>query len=207
MIYLYLGQASIIMWPSHLMRGSSPVDWCEENYTFTPMIAEFFNTVSNAIFLVMPPFLMHLHQPYAESIGPGIHVIWLLLIVVGASSAYFHATLSLLGQLLDEIAILWVIMAGFAIWYPRDFMPASLKDKEGRKTFTTTVSIFQITFFFLIVSSFQPLFVYNSCFSQADELSPFGIRVVFTFNTNRVRLHARPIVMSVIFLSNFSRKR
>jgi len=127
------------MWPSHLMRGSSPVDWCEENYTFTPMIAEFFNTVSNAIFLVMPPFLMHLHQPYAESIGPGIHIIWLLLIVVGASSAYFHATLSLLGQLLDEIAILWVIMAGFAMWYPRAFMPASLKDKEGRKTFTTTV--------------------------------------------------------------------
>ena len=136
------------MWPSHLMRGSSPVDWCEENYTFTPMIAEFFNTVSNAIFLVMPPFLMHLHQPYAESIGPGIHIIWLLLIVVGASSAYFHATLSLLGQLLDEIAILWVIMAGFAMWYPRAFMPASLKDKEGRKTFTTTVSIFPNNLFF-----------------------------------------------------------
>ena len=181
------------------MRGSSPVDWCEENYTFTPMIAEFFNTVSNAIFLVMPPFLMHLHQPYAESIGPGIHIIWLLLIVVGASSAYFHATLSLLGQLLDEIAILWVIMAGFAMWYPRAFMPASLKDKEGRKTFTTTVSIFPNNLFFPDRSLF-PAFV---CL-QADELSPFGIRVVFTFNTNRVRLHARPIVMSVIFLSIFS---
>ena len=139
------------MWPSHLMRGSSPVDWCEENYTFTPMIAEFFNTVSNAIFLIMPPFLMHLHQPYAASIGPGIHIIWFLLIVVGASSAYFHATLSLLGQLLDEIAILWVIMAGFAMWYPRAMIPASLKDKEGRKTFTTTVSQF---FYFCFYESY-----------------------------------------------------
>ena len=123
------------------MRGSSPVDWCEDNYTYSPVIAEFFNTVSNALFLVMPPFLMHLHQPYAASIGKGIHLIWFLLIVVGASSAYFHATLSLLGQLLDEMAILWVIMAGFAMWYPRAMIPQGLRDKEGRKTFNTVVSM------------------------------------------------------------------
>ena len=83
---------------------------------------------------------MHLHRPYAVAMGPGIHIIWLLLIIVGASSAYFHATLSLLGQLLDEIAILWVIMAGFAMWYPKAAMPQSLRDKEGRKTFITFVS-------------------------------------------------------------------
>ena len=61
---------------AHLDRGSSPVDWCEENYTFSPVIAEFFNTVSNALFLVMPPFLMHLHKPYSDEMGPGIHFIW-----------------------------------------------------------------------------------------------------------------------------------
>jgi hypothetical protein len=72
--------------------------------------------------------------------GPGIHVIWLLLIVVGASSAYFHATLSLLGQLLDEVAILWVVMACFAMWYPRGVMPQCLIDKEGRKSFVVAVS-------------------------------------------------------------------
>jgi len=121
----------------HLSRGSSPVDWCEDNYTHSPHIAEFWNTVSNFLFLVMPPILIHLHRPFASIVGYGIHVIWVLLVVVGLSSAYFHATLSLFGQLLDETAILWVIMAGFSMWYPKAAMPAALKDKDGsRRTFS-----------------------------------------------------------------------
>ena len=84
-----------IMW-THLMRGSSPVDWCEDNYTYSPVIAEFFNTVSNALFLVMPPFLMHLHQPYAASIGKGIHLIWFLLI---GKSRPLVATFKLIGMI------------------------------------------------------------------------------------------------------------
>ena len=75
--------------------------------------------------------------------GPGIHVIWLLLIVVGASSAYFHATLSLLGQLLDEVAILWVVMAAFAMWYPKPAMPPFLRgNDESRKRFVIAVRVF-----------------------------------------------------------------
>ena len=63
---------------------------------------------------LMSPVLMHLHKPYAATIGSGIHFVWFLMIVIGASSAYFHATLSLFGQLLDEIAILWIIMVVFS---------------------------------------------------------------------------------------------
>lgn len=110
------------MW-SHLERGSSPVDWCESNYSISPMIAEFVNTVSifthpfglfifwscslllftcsqvsNILFFLFPPVLIHLFQEYSKFVNPAINLLWIMLMVVGLSSAYFHATLSLVGK-------------------------------------------------------------------------------------------------------------
>ena len=28
-------------WAHHVTRGSSPVDWCEDNYTFSPFIGKY----------------------------------------------------------------------------------------------------------------------------------------------------------------------
>lgn len=110
------------MW-ENLEPGSSPVDWCEENYLFSPNIAEFVNTISNILFLLFPPILIVLFKEYGKYVNPGIHLVWVLLIVVGLCSAYFHATLSFVGQLLDEIAILWVFMAGFSLFCPKRYYP------------------------------------------------------------------------------------
>ena len=75
--------------------------------------------------------------------------MWLLLWVVGWTSTYFHATLSLLGQLLDEISVLWVLMAGMAFWFPEPLIPGPLqstnKDKStSRKRFILMVSTFNL---------------------------------------------------------------
>lgn len=72
---------------------------------------------------MLPPLLIHLFRGYGKFVNPGIHLIWVLLIVVGISSAYFHATLSLIGQLLDELAILWVFFAAFSMFYPKRLFP------------------------------------------------------------------------------------
>ncbi|CAK8697919.1 unnamed protein product [Clavelina lepadiformis] len=74
--------------------------------------------VSNIPFLVLPLIMMSLHKNYSTRVPHCNHVnlVWLLLIGIGIGSIYFHATLSLFGQFIDEIGILWVCCAVMCVW-------------------------------------------------------------------------------------------
>jgi len=106
-----------LFWPR-----TATLDWCEENYVIDGNIAEFFNTVSNLPFVVLPPLLMYLFRDYSHYVTEDINYIWLMLLIVGVGSGYFHATLSFAGQMLDELAIFYVILAALSVSLPDRYL-------------------------------------------------------------------------------------
>ncbi|XP_039077285.1 alkaline ceramidase 1 [Hyaena hyaena] len=89
-------------------------------------------------------FLMH---SYAQKRSRWIYITWILFMVIGLFSMYFHMTLSFLGQLLDEIAILWLLASGYCIWMPRCYFPTFLG--KNRPQFTCLVLITTVVSTFL----------------------------------------------------------
>ncbi len=51
--------------------------------------------VSNIFFFLVPPTMIILFASYSKRVANGITILWILLIVIGIGSTYFHATLSL----------------------------------------------------------------------------------------------------------------
>jgi len=88
--------------------------------------------VSNIFFFLVPPIMIILFASYSKRVGNGISILWILLIIIGIGSVYFHATLSLAGQLVDEISILWVLMAGYALFLPTIYFPQSFRLQRHR---------------------------------------------------------------------------
>ncbi|UJR14821.1 hypothetical protein I4U23_001808 [Adineta vaga] len=125
--------------------GSSQVDWCEPNYVVNEYIAEFWNTISNVFFFLVPPIMIYLFQPYSKRVANGIMILWIILIIIGIGSVYFHATLSLVGQLVDEISILWVLTTGYALFLPSIYLPQSFRVQRHRFVYTCILFAIVIT--------------------------------------------------------------
>lgn len=83
---------------------SSSIDWCEPNYVYDENIVEYWNSISSLFISGCGIVGIYFY--------PNVTLLYASLIPIGITSCYFHGTLSLLGQLMDEISIFFAIMIG-----------------------------------------------------------------------------------------------
>ena len=96
---------------------NTTIDWCEENFVVHPSIAEFFNTITSVI-AVLPLCFWFMQSWLQPNLAAGyLHYLHLLGAVIFTGSAAFHGTLTWIGQLLDEVPILFLASASFSILF------------------------------------------------------------------------------------------
>ncbi|CAG5115483.1 unnamed protein product [Candidula unifasciata] len=86
-------------------RPTATLDWCEENYVISYYVAEFWNTLSNAVMIFAP--LVMVYVGYKENHEKRFIYSFLALSVVGIGSWLFHMTLKYTMQLMDELPMIW----------------------------------------------------------------------------------------------------
>jgi len=83
---------------------TSTMDWCEENYISSYYLAEFWNSISNIIFLVLPLTCLYYSKNKLEI---RYHLDLSFLAAIGIGSFAFHSTLLYHSQLLDELPMIY----------------------------------------------------------------------------------------------------
>jgi dihydroceramidase len=91
--------------------STSSIDWCERNYVVTQYIAEFWNCLSSFSMCILGGIL------FIRGLYNKIETRFLLSSLgfgfVGLGSAYFHGTLTHLGQMADELPMVYSMI----IWW------------------------------------------------------------------------------------------
>ncbi|XP_018011201.1 alkaline ceramidase 2-like [Hyalella azteca] len=176
-----------------LAAGSSPVDWCEENYTVSSSIAEFTNSLSNVLTVIIPAYCIknQLWRSYRKHISNGPQVILYLTALIGIASAYFHGTLSLFGQLLDEVWIIWVMCVAYASLTADCYRPVIFRGSRANivalflATFLTLmwfVAPYTNAFWMMTMGAPVYYFLYNECFVVKRKYSLSLVRLSLVLN-------------------------
>lgn len=86
------------------------VDWCEPNYLVSPFVAEWWNTLSSLLLVVLGAVGVW----RLRASGARFVIGMLGLVAVGAGSAAFHGTMLRVAQAADELPMVWLGLA--CVW-------------------------------------------------------------------------------------------
>lgn len=84
-----------------ILTSPAPIDYCEYNYAVTPLVAEFWNTISNLGFVLVG--LWGLQVCYQYSLKLRFWWMALAILLTGIWSAMYHGTLWWISLKLDEV--------------------------------------------------------------------------------------------------------
>ncbi|KAI6194280.1 Alkaline ceramidase [Aphelenchoides besseyi] len=110
----------------------SGTPWCESahKYETLSLVCEFANTITNLPIIVLPLVNAFLLREYIQHVNGWVFVPHLLLTFNGIASTLYHATLSLFGQLVDELSLLWLINMCVMAYLPIcKFCPDSVRKR------------------------------------------------------------------------------
>ncbi|NWT59461.1 ACER1 ceramidase, partial [Erythrocercus mccallii] len=118
--------------PSIFSYQSAEVDWCESNFVRSAVIAEYYNTDGTSLFsfLLLTPLNFLVLEGAGACGKTELCHLKVPLLLAGVFSMYFHMTLSYVGQLLDELSILWTLAVAYSFWYPQAYFPKCIKTRR-----------------------------------------------------------------------------
>lgn len=98
------GQKTFGPWGNH----TSSLDWCEDNYTHSTHIAEFYNTLSNIPFILLGIWGVYTASKLNTPGRIRFMIAQSFISIIGVGSFIFHGTLLWHAQvMLDELPMIW----------------------------------------------------------------------------------------------------
>ncbi|QPG76533.1 hypothetical protein FOA43_003922 [Brettanomyces nanus] len=118
---------------------TSTIDWCEENYVVSGYAAEFMNTISNAIFVILAVKL--LSSSIRNKHGGIFVIVSIGILLIGIGSWLFHMTLRYEYQLLDELPMVYFT------WIPFAYLLAVEVENKSRRILIYAIVLALMIFF------------------------------------------------------------
>lgn len=100
-------------------KPTSTIDWCEQNYTISFYIAEFWNACSSLVITFVG--LLGLYYSIIAGLERRFYIACIATCVVGLGSFTFHATLLFEYQLMDELPMVWGLLGWWFIWIEMNY--------------------------------------------------------------------------------------
>lgn len=222
MIYLYNQEylrmtKNYLRWPypdepqsGYWGNTTAIIDWCEENYVVSPYIAEWSNTLTNIMFIIVATYFTYCS--YRNRLEKRFILIGLCFALVGFGSWLFHMTLKYHFQLLDELPMVYATSTpAWSLFCELDWKTLRVSKNKishrkevffGILVVSFTTGLTWIYMFYQSPIIFQTLYGFLTCLVVAIS-SSFAYFLVPRNNLVKKNLYTTMGLGIVIFLLGF----